>query len=138
MRIRTYTELVKLDSLEERFEYLALNGTVADTTFGVDRWVNQKFYHSREWRIIRDHIIARDIGFDLAVFDVPIRGNATIHHMNPIAVDDIVDNTEFLMNPEYLVCVSHSTHNAIHYGDKRQLPRPFVERSPGDTALWRS
>lgn len=138
MRIRTYTELSRLQTFDERFEYLKLNGNVADSTFGKDRWVNQRFYHSREWRIIRDEIITRDIGFDMGTWDHPIRGNPSIHHMNPLVLDDILDVTDNLMNPEYLIAVSHQTHNAIHYGDKGQLPRPFVERRPGDHVIWRS
>lgn len=136
MIIRTYSELRRLDTLEERFDYLELGGTVGATTFGFDRWINQNFYHSREWRHIRNHVIARDQGYDLGTSDIPIRGAHLIHHMNPITLDDIEEATENLLDPEFLISTALRTHNAIHYGDRRQLPRPFVERTPGDTKLW--
>jgi len=134
--IRTYSDLRRLSTLEERYSYLELGGTVGETTFGFDRWVNQRFYHSPEWRHIRNHVIARDQGFDLGTPDVPIRGAHLIHHMNPITLDDIEDATENLFDPEFLISTALRTHNAIHYGDKQLLPRPFVERTPGDTRLW--
>lgn len=134
--IRTYSELNRLDTLEDRFDYLELGGTVGETTFGFDRWMNQQFYHSAEWRHIRNHVIARDQGMDLGAPDTPIRGAPAIHHMNPISLDDIVDATENLLDPEFLISAAFLTHNLIHYGDRGQLPRPFVERRPGDTKLW--
>lgn len=134
--IRTYTELDRLGDLEERFDYLMLDSQIGTSTFGFDRWINQQFYHSREWQQIRNHIIARDQGFDLGAEDAPIRGAHLIHHMNPITYEDIEDSTENLLDPEFLITTALRTHNAIHFGDKRQLPRPFVERSPGDTRLW--
>jgi hypothetical protein len=134
--IRTYTDLSRLHTLEERFEYLALAGQVGDTTFGSERELNQGFYHSTEWRRARRFVIARDYGFDLGDPDTVIRGDIYVHHMNPLTVDDIIDGTDNLFNPEGLISVSHRTHNAIHYGDKRQLPRPFADRVAGDTRLW--
>jgi len=134
--IRTYSDLRRLPTLEERYSYLELGGTVGETTFGFDRWINQRFYHSPEWRHIRNHVIARDQGFDLGTPDVPIRGAHLIHHMNPITLNDIEDATENLFDPEFLISTALRTHNAIHYGDRQLLPRPFVERTPGDTRLW--
>lgn len=136
--IRTYTELSQLDSLEDRYAYLRLAGVVGDETFGFDRWMNQAFYQSREWKLVRQEVIARDLGYDLGTYDVPVRGAPTIHHMNPLIQQDILDGTENLLDPEYLITTSLRTHNAIHYGDREQLPRPFIERTPGDTRLWGS
>ena len=137
--IRTYSDLRSLSTLEERFDYLALGGVVGESTFGFDRWMNQLFYRSAEWRHIRDHVVARDEGYDLGVYDVPLQGKAyVIHHMNPLTKDDIEDATDNLLDPEYLITTSLRTHNAIHYGDARQLPQPYVERRPGDTVLWKS
>jgi hypothetical protein len=137
MTIRTYTELCYLETLEDRYDYLSLEGIVGDLTFGSDRWMNQQFYRSREWRMIRDHVIARDMGYDLGSEDVSILGAPYVHHMNPLTKDDLLESTDNLMDPEFLITTSLRTHNAIHYGDKRQLPRPFAERRPGDTAPWR-
>lgn len=135
--IRTYTELSMLETIDDRFEYLRLDGAVGVETFGFDRWMNQQFYRSREWKQIRHHVIARDMGFDLGTEDTPIRGAHLIHHMNPITVRDIEKSTDNLLDPEFLITVALRTHNAIHYGDERQLPRPFVERSHGDTTPWK-
>lgn len=135
--MRTYTELSQLRTLEDRFEYLRLNGVVGDPTFDDMRWLNQKFYTSSEWRRVRHHVIARDMGMDLGVHDTPIFANPLIHHMNPITVDDIEMGTENLLDPEFLISTSLNVHNAVHYGDKRQLPRPFVERRPGDHVEWK-
>ena len=137
MTIRSYTELSQLGSLEERFAYLRLNGKVADPTFDDMRWLNQKFYTSSTWRHLRDDIIARDLGQDLGAPDVTVRGIPLIHHMNPITVEDIVEGTDNLLSPEFLITTSLTTHNAVHYGDERQLPRPFVERRPGDHIPWK-
>lgn len=134
--IRTYTELRRIPTFEERFEYLKLGGHIGESTFGFDRWINQQFYRSREWKTIRNDVIARDKGFDLGAEDAPLLGAHLIHHMNPITVDDIQHSTYNLLDPEYLITTSIRTHNAIHYGDKRQLLRPFAERSAGDTTLW--
>jgi hypothetical protein len=133
---RSYSELQGLRGLEERFEYLELGGIVGETTFGFDRWINQQFYRSREWRQIRDHVIARDNGFDLGALDAPIRGAPIIHHMNPLTRYDIEEATSNLLDPEFLITTSLRVHNAIHYGDKGLLPQPYVERRPGDTRLW--
>lgn len=134
--IRTYSELRAISDFKERFRYLALNGTVGDPTFGYDRWINQKFYASSEWRRMRRDVIVRDDGNEMGHPDFPIRGRMYVHHMNPMSPEDIIDNVEAIINPEFLITVSHDTHNAIHYGDERQLPRLFVERRPGDTKLW--
>lgn len=134
--IRTYSDLRRLQTLEERFDYLKLDGQIGTSTFGFERWVNQQFYHSREWREVRHHVIARDMGMDLGSEDVPIMGAHLIHHMNPITMKDFDESTENLLDPEFLITTALRTHNAIHYGDKRQLPQPFVERRPGHTKLW--
>lgn len=136
MTIRTYSELRQLGNLEERFDYLSLGGQVGVSTFGFDRWMNQQFYRSREWKLIRDEVIVRDDGMDLGAEDAPIRGAYIIHHMNPLTPNDIQESTENLLDPEFLITTSLRTHNAVHFGDKKQLPRPFVERRPGDTTLW--
>jgi len=136
MRIRSYSELRRLDSFLERFRYLALRGTVGETTFGFDRWMNQLFYTSSEWRHIRHHVIARDDGCDLGVNGHEIHGRLYIHHLNPIQVAHIRDGDPSILDPEFLITTTHATHNAIHYGDERQLPKPYVERSRGDTKLW--
>ena len=135
-RLRTYSELVRLRTFEERFEYLALRGSVGRSTFGFERWVNQAFYRSTQWRNIRHHVIARDNGCDLAFPDHEIHNRLVVHHMNPMAVDDIVDGEEGILDPEFLITTQLVTHNAIHYGDASLLPKPLVERRPGDTKLW--
>lgn len=134
--IRTYSDLIKSSSFIERFRYLALPGSVGTSTFGFDRHVNQKFYRSHQWRQIRHHVIARDNGCDLGVTDHDIHDKVLIHHMNPMTIDDIVEGDESILDPEFLICTSHRTHNAIHFGDERKLPKPLVERRPGDTKLW--
>lgn len=138
MIIRTYTELIRLPTFEERFEYLKLNGVVSEYTFGGARYVNQAFYRSREWKQLRDFVIVRDLGCDLADPDRPLNEEIIIHHMNPISLEDIEDSTEFLMNPEYLITTSLRTHNAIHYGDRRSLLSSPVERRSGDTCPWKN
>ena len=135
--IRTYSELVALPTFEERFKYLQLNGTVAKDTFGFDRYINQNFYRSKEWKRVRDFVILRDNGYDLAAEDYVIHGKIIIHHMNPITVKDISDVTDYLMNPEYLISTTHSTHNAIHYGDESLLMMLPTERRKNDTCPWR-
>lgn len=133
---RTYTELAELPTFEDRYHYLALRGQVGASTFGFDRWVNQQFYRSREWRQIRNHVIARDNGCDLGIDGYEIYDRVYIHHMNPIGVREIVHGDEDIIDPEYLITTTHQTHNAIHYGDESLLPRLSVERSAGDTQLW--
>ena len=135
-KIRTYSELIQLHTLIERFDYLKLGGIVGKETFGWDRHLNQRFYKSKEWRRIRDWVIIRDNGCDLGVDGYEIYGKIYIHHMNPIEVSDIVDVSEYLLNPEFLICVGDSTHNAIHYGDESLLPIDPVTRRPNDTRLW--
>lgn len=136
MRIRTWTELSHIQDFEERYNYLRLRGAVGATTFGFDRHINQKFYTSRQWRQVRHDVIARDLGFDLGVEDYYISGKPIIHHMNPMTVENIVNGEDHILDPEYLITVSHRTHNAIHYGDERLLPRQLAVRSAGDTKLW--
>lgn len=136
MTIRTYSELIQLESFEERYRYLKLNNGVGEETFGFDRIINQKFYRSNEWKRIRDIVILRDNGCDLGCEDRPIFGKVIIHHMNPITLTDIKHNSDFLMDPEYLICVSHKTHNAIHYGDEELVKIDIAERSPNDTSPW--
>lgn len=134
---RTYQHLLTLSTFEERFRYLKLDGKVGQETFGFDRYFNQEFYRSTEWKQIRNWVIARDQGCDLAIFDRQIFGRIYVHHMNPISLDDIKDATDYLLNPDYLICVSKETHDAIHYGDGSLLicSKP-IERAPGDTRLW--
>lgn len=134
--IRTYSELRRLETLDERFEYLSLRGSVGDTTFGFDRWMNQEFYRSKEWRDLRYFVINRDNGCDLGVEGFEIHERPAIHHMNPMTTQDIVDSNPANLDPEFLVMTSQLTHNAIHYGDKKLLRRGPVERTPGDTRLW--
>lgn len=138
-RIRRYAELIQLCTYEERFRYLSLGGTVGEDTFGFDRYINQQFYRSYEWKRVRDIVISRDSGCDLGIPGREICGKILVHHMNPLTAADIQGGGEFLLDPEFLVCVSHETHNAIHYGDdsvlRNQLP---AERLPGDTVPWKS
>lgn len=138
MRIRCYSELITFHTFEERFKYLQLNGIVGDDTFGFDRYLNQVFYRSKEWKTIRDKIIIRDNACDLALPDNEIYGRIIIHHMNPLLVKDIVNKTDLLLDPEYLICVSHNTHNAIHYGDMDLINRYMpIERTRNDTCPWK-
>ena len=136
--IRTYSELVSLPSFKERYEYLRLNGSVGLDTFGFDRYLNQEFYRSKEWKSIRDQVIIRDNGCDLGVDGYEIYGRIVIHHMNPILQTDILDRTQLLLDPDYLICTTHATHNAIHYGDEGLLPQEPVERTRNDTCPWKS
>lgn len=136
--MRTYSELSKINSYEERFEYLKLNGFVGVETFGFDRYINQRFYKSLEWKRIRDKVIIRDNGCDLGVEGYEIHGRILIHHMNPVTPDELRSNLDLLLNPEYLICVAHNTHNAIHYGDSDLLITAPVERTAFDTCPWRS
>lgn len=136
MRYRTYSDLIKLPTFEERFNYLKLRGVVGLETFGHDRYMNQRFYTSRQWRDIRDHVIARDEGKDLALPGYEIHDKIIIHHMNPMTPEEIEHGDADILDPEFLITTTHRTHNAIHYGDERHLPKPFTERHPGDTKLW--
>lgn len=134
--IRTYTELVRLPSFEERFEYLVLGGGVGDPTFGFDRYINQNFYHSHEWKSVRNYVISRDYGCNLGVPGFEIHESIVVHHINPMTADDIVHGEDWIVDPEFLITTDHETHNDIHYGNKRR-PRPrYVERQSGDTKLW--
>lgn len=136
-KIRSYTELSQLKTFKERFLYLKLNGVVGEETFGFERYLNQKFYKSSEWKAIRDQVIVRDYGCDLGVEGYEMYGKILIHHMNPITTDDIVNRSDFLMNPEYLISTSLNTHNAIHYGDENLLITAPIERTKNDTCPWR-
>lgn len=134
--VRTYSELRRIESLEERYKYLALRGRVGSATFGFDRYLNQQFYTSRQWRQIRDHVIVRDQGCDLGVEGYEIHDRIYIHHMNPMTVEDITTGDPSILDPEFLISVTHKTHNAIHYGDEKLLPQLPINRRPGDTRLW--
>lgn len=135
--IRTYSELVRLPTFEERFRYLKLDGLVGKDTFGFDRYLNQEFYRSKEWKEVRDFVIVRDNGCDLGMDGYEIVGRIYIHHMNPITANDIVHSSDFLLNPDYLICMSHNTHNAVHYGDEDLLITAPVERRKNDTCPWK-
>ena len=135
--IRTYSQLKQFQTFEERYDYLKLGGVVGEDTFGFDRYMNQNFYRSREWKRVRDEVIMRDNGCDLGVDGHEIRGKILIHHMNPITSEDIHRVSDYLLNPEYLICVTHRTHNAIHYGDERLLVTAPIERTQNDTCPWR-
>lgn len=134
--IRTYTELRRYSTFEERFEYLKLKGNVGRETFGFDRYLNQRFYTSSEWRNIRKFVIARDLGCDLGIEGYEIHDKIIIHHMNPIESEDIIHSNKDIIDPEFLITTTHETHNAIHYGAKGDIPNQLIERKPGDTKLW--
>ena len=136
MRTRTYSELRRLPTFEERFDYLVLRGEVGAATFGFDRWINQRFYQSREWHQVRDYVVVRDNGCDLGVPGYEIYARALVHHLNPVTPEALMHGEEWILDPEFLITTTHRTHNAIHFGDDSLLPRPVVERSPGDTTLW--
>ena len=135
--IRPYSQLKRLQTFEERYDYLKLGGVVGEDTFGFDRYLNQNFYRSREWKRVRDEVIMRDNGCDLGVDGHEIRGKILIHHMNPIISEDIHRVSDYLLNPEYLICVTHRTHNAIHYGDESLIVTAPIERTQNDTCPWR-
>lgn len=137
MKIRTYAELMQRMTFEDRYEYLRLGGKVGEETFGFDRYLNQLFYKSEEWLAIRDIVITRDGGCDLGVDGYDVHGKILIHHMNPITIDDILKRSDFLLNPNYLICTSLNTHTAIHYGDGSLLVCSPIERSKNDTCPWR-
>lgn len=135
--IRTYSELLQLRSFKERYEYLRLNGRVGEETFGFDRYLNQNFYKSEEWKSVRDYVIVRDNGCDLGVEGYDIHGKILIHHMNPILPKDILKRSDYLLTPDYLITTALSTHNAIHYGDDSLLITLPIERTKNDTCPWR-
>lgn len=134
--IRSFSEMVQYPTFEERFDYLVLGGQVGYATFGFDRYINQSFYTSYEWKRIREQVIVRDNGCDLGVPGYEIHTGILIHHINPMQVDDIVHGEEWILDPEYLITTTHNTHNAIHYGAKNLLPKTVLERAPDDTKLW--
>lgn len=135
-KIRSYSELRRIDTFEERYEYLALRGGVGESTFGFDRYLNQMFYSSTQWRHIRHQVIVRDNGCDLGIEGYEIHDRIYIHHLNPMTVEDLKTGDPRILDLDNLISTTHNTHNAIHYGDERLLPRPLVERRPGDTRLW--
>lgn len=134
--IRTYSELSRLKTFDERFEYLKLDGKVAQPTFGFERYLNQLFYTSAPWREARDKVIIRDNGCDLGLDGYEIFGRIYVHHMNPITAEDIRLRRPWILDPEFLICVSWDTHQAVTFGDKNLLTKLMVERRPGDTKLW--
>lgn len=134
---RTYSELKKLKTFKDRYEYLRIGGRVGESTFGFDRYLNQQFYHSNEWKSVRNEIIIRDDGNDLGIKGLEIQKAIYVHHMNPMIIKDLLDDIDKVLNPEFLICASFKTHEAIHFGDETKLPEYFpVERKPGDTTLW--
>lgn len=135
--IKTYSELITLQTFEDRFNYLQLRGEVGKSTFGHNRYLNQILYNSPEWRRFRNEIIIRDNGCDLAYDGYEIYGRALIHHINPITVEDIVNRNPMVFDPENVITTIHSTHNAIHYGDESLLPKSPIERKQNDTCPWR-
>ena len=135
--MRTYTELSQLYSLEDRFEYLRLNGEVGEELFGYARYLNQAFYHGAKWRDVRSRVIIRDRGNDLGVEGWKILGDIYVHHMNPVTLQQLKDNDPILWNPENLICCSYDTHQAVTWGDSKLLPQPIIVRRPNDTCPWR-
>lgn len=137
MMIRTYSELITIPSYIERYRYLKLDGLVGEDTFGFDRWLNQYLYKTKEWRQLRNYVINRDLGCDLAWPELEIVGPIIVHHLNPITKEDILDRSPFVYDPDYLVSVATLTHKAIHYGDESLLMADPIERKPNDTCPWR-
>ncbi len=135
-RTRSYLELADLNTFDERFEYLKLGGGVGKSTFGFDRYINQQFYMSREWQDIRHHVILRDEGCDLGIVGYEIHLGPLIHHMNPMNTNDILHREDWILDPDFLITTAHNTHNAIHYGTDKLLPKVVTERTPKDTKLW--
>ena len=136
-KIRTYSDLILLPTFEERYRYLRLQGKVGEATFGFDRYLNQMLYRSQRWKSIRDHVIIRDNGCDLGIEGREIHGPILVHHMNPLTIYDIEHETDYLLDPEFLISTILTTHNAIHYGDESLLLLDPVERSRNDTCPWR-
>lgn len=134
--IKSYDEMVRFSTFEDRFEYLRLHGDVGRSTFGFDRHINQRFYKSREWKRSRDFVISRDDGCDLGVHGYEIHGELLVHHINPMVVEDIIHGEEWIFDPQFLITTTHNTHNAIHYSDASLLPKIVVARKAGDTKLW--
>lgn len=137
MMNRFYSELITIPTYEDRFHYLQLNGAVGKDTFGYDRYLNQILYNSKEWKRFRDEIIIRDNGCDLAFEGYDMQGRILVHHINPITVDDVINRNPIVFDPENVICVTHNTHNAIHYGDERLLITAPVERTKHDTCPWK-
>ena len=135
--LRRYSELRRLKTFKERYEYLRLAGVVGESTFGFDRYLNQLLYTSDRWRKLRNEIIIRDNGCDLGVEGYDLHNRIIVHHMNPLTIKEVEEVSDSIFNPEYLICVSHKTHNAIHYGDERLLPSGPIERKPNDTCPWK-
>lgn len=133
---RSYIELRTLETFEERYRYLRLGGILGVRTFGFDRWVNQRFYKSYEWKYVRNQVILRDNGCDLGILGFEIHSGLIVHHMNPVSLNDIEDGEDWIVDPNFLITTSLRTHNAIHYGDENLLPRGPIERRLGDTTLW--
>lgn len=136
MMIRTYSDLERLDTFDERFDYLKLGGSVGEATFGFDRWINQQFYQSREWKRARDEVVVRDNGCDLGIRGYEINGALLVHHINPMVAEDVEHGEQWILDPEFLITTTKNTHNAIHYGNREMIRKPFVPRRPGDTKLW--
>lgn len=134
--VKSYNQLRRLSTFEERYRYLKLGGVLGEQTFGFDRWINQRFYRSREWMSARDYTIVRDGGRDLGIEGYEIHSGLLVHHMNPITPDDLKHGEEWVVDPNYLITTSLRTHNAIHYGDESLLPRGPIVRTSGDTKLW--
>lgn len=135
--IRCYTDLKMIDSFKERYLYLKVKGKVGEETFGIDRYVNQQLYRSQRWKRTRSQVIIRDNGCDLGVDGYELDNHIVIHHMNPITLEDIEEDRDKIYDPEYLICCSSRTHQAIHFGDEGLLPKDYVARRPNDTCLWR-
>lgn len=134
--IKTYSDLRQLETFEERYRYLKLGGSLGTETFGFDRWVNQRFYKSLQWKTIRNNVIVRDNGCDLGILGYEIYSGLVVHHMNPITPDDLIQGEDWILDPNFLITTSLQTHNAIHYGDESLLPRGPIVREAGDTTLW--
>src|SRR3954453_13225069 len=132
---RTYSELCRLKTFEERYDYLKMKGMPGRKTFGFDRWINQRFYRSREWKRVKNYVITRDNGCDLGISGYEIYSGLLVHHLNPMSIEDVKHNEEWILDPNFLITTSHQTHNAIHYGDESLLPRGPIKRESGDTTL---
>lgn len=134
--IRTYSDLCNYHTFEDRYDYLKIGGSVGASTFGFDRYINQSFYCSKEWKNVREFVIVRDNGCDLGILGYEIHVSLLVHHINPISADDIIHSEEIVLNPDFLITTTMQTHNAIHYGNKSLLQKPYVSRSKNDTKLW--
>lgn len=135
-KVRSYSELSRLDTFDDRLEYLKLSGGVGRATFGFDRYINQQFYMSREWKNVKEHVVIRDNGCDLGIEGYEIHTALLIHHMNPMTPEDIFNQEEWILDPEFLITTMHMTHNTIHFGGANPYPRVVLERTPNDTKLW--